>query len=742
MPRAVAVLFGSLLTLACCSALGSLLLRRVGARLYRDEERLLGLVCGASLLHLLVFALCALQLARTGVFLGLGAAILLLGWRRGAFRRSSAPTFPALGRGSRWLAGAVFSAYAFLYGMNALAPEMSPDGSTYHLGLVARTLREHGLGRITTNMYANLPQGVEMLYLFAFAFGRHSAASLVHLGFTLALPLLVLSYGRRFGLPSAGLCAGLLVLCSPVVGVAGSSAYNDVAVSCVVFATFTLVRIWSAERREGLLVPMGLLAGYCLAAKYTAAPALLYAGAVVLGKAVRPGTRWLRPVATFAACVALMVVPWLAKNWLVVGNPLSPFANRLFPNPNVRISFEREYVEGMRRFGDPKSAWEVPFDLTVRGARLGGLLGPVFVLAPLALLATRRREGRRLLLAAAVFALPYANNIGTRFLLPSLPLLSLALALALQPFRGGLPALALAHAVLSWPSVLGLYSAPHAWRLEGIPVAAALGWLPEAEVLAARHPGYVVARMLEEFVPPGEKVFSYSGAADAYTSREILVAYQSGFNTNLAEFLFAALHADSAPRQGLRFDFAERPLRGLRLVQTGEGDREQWSVAEWRILRGERELLRSPEWRLRADPNPWDVQLAFDNSPVTRWRSWQALSPGMFLEVDLGAERRVDGALVETLKGRDGGRVRLYGRRERGDWALLDDEPRASDLPAAGGLRRAALEEFRARGVRYLLAAPHDPIAEDLRLKSRQWGIRLLAERGGTRLYAIDGPPG
>jgi len=52
---------------------------------------------------------------------------------------------------------------------------------------------------------------------------------------------------------------------------------------------------------------------------------------------------------------------------------------------------------------------------------LGGLLGPVFLLAPLALFSLRRKEGRRLLLAALVFGANYFDNIGTRFLIPSLP---------------------------------------------------------------------------------------------------------------------------------------------------------------------------------------------------------------------------------------------------------------------------------------------------------------------------------
>ena len=135
-----------------------------------------------------------------------------------------------------------------LYLANAMAPEVSPDGAGYHLGLVARYLREHGFVRITDNLYAAMPAGVEMLFLFAFAFGRHSAAALVHFAFLLALVWQVFSYGRRRGFPVAGASAALLVFASPVVGIDGTSAYNDVAVAAIAFTLFHLLQIWDEER--------------------------------------------------------------------------------------------------------------------------------------------------------------------------------------------------------------------------------------------------------------------------------------------------------------------------------------------------------------------------------------------------------------------------------------------------------------------------------------------------------------
>ena len=166
--------------------------------------------------------------------------------------------------------------YFLLYFFNSMAPEISYDGSRYHLGLVSRYLREHGFQRITDNLYASLSQGIEMLYVYAFAFGRHSAAAMLHFAFLLALVVLMLSYASRAGFPLAGAVGALLVFASPIVGVDGTSAYNDVATAAIAFALFYLLQRWSEERSTRLLVTIGLVAGFAYAAKYTAWLAVPY----------------------------------------------------------------------------------------------------------------------------------------------------------------------------------------------------------------------------------------------------------------------------------------------------------------------------------------------------------------------------------------------------------------------------------------------------------------------------------
>ena len=711
----LAILFGAGFTIAVCLAAGKLLLRDA------CEDAGARFVTGAAALSLAVFALCAFKLAYPLVFLLLGAGVLI------ASRR--APDAP---HASRFHKGAVaallpFVPFLVLYFVHAMAPEASPDGSGYHLSLVARYLREHGFVPITDNFYAAFPAGVEMLFLHAFAFGQHSAAALVHLAFLIALAWQIFTWARRAGFTQAGFAASLLVFASPAVGIDAASAYNDVALASIAFTLFHLLEIWSETRAPRLLLAIGLLTGFAVATKYTAWLAVPWAVGYVALKS-------RRSAATVAAIAAAAIAPWLIRNWIWFANPLSPFFNRYFPNPYVLVSFEETYRRTLAMY-HLHSLWEIPKEVTIRGS-LSGLLGPVFLLAPVALLALRFRPGRRLLVAALVFGANYFANIGTRFLIAPLPFVALAMMLALN-FVPRLPlALALIHAVISWPALVPKYALPEAWRLTKIPWRDALRLRPPDRYIESRMPLYYVDRLIERYTTPGSTVFTYTPIPEAYTSRRIRVEFQAAENKIDGDTLWSAMLPDWAPTWRLRFAFPRRPLRGVRVVQTNTGP-DIWRVHELRIFDGAHELPRAPGWRLRAHPYPWTVQAAFDNSPVTFWFTGESARPGQLLEVQFHGGETVDAVVIESSANQPSVRLRLEGLDADGRWLQLAGAPETSDAPRPLGLRRAVAEELKRRGNDYLLIFDDNVGADDLRLNADLWGIQLVAAERTARLYRL-----
>jgi hypothetical protein len=613
---------------------------------------------------------------------------------------------------------------------------MSPDGSAYHLPFVARYLHAHGFEPIGQNLYANLPQGVELLFLPAFSLGGPSASAMVHFLFLLTLPLMMISYGRRFGFPLPALAAAFLVFASPIFGWDGTAAYVDVAAAAILFALFYLLTIWQAGSVSRLLVPIGILAGFSFAAKYTAAVAIPYALGIVIWTRRRAGKPWVRPALTICGIAALFILPWMIKNQIFGGNPFAPFANRLFPNPNVHVSFEEQYRLGLRHY--LLAGWiHAPWELTVKGERLQGFFGPLFLLMPLALLSLRGREGRRLSLAGAIFALPWFLNIGTRFLIPALPPLTLALALALRSPTGLLPAIAALHAILSWYATPFHFFDACAPRLSTFPFRAALRLEPEAAYLTRNRPDYLVDRMIEREVPPGERVFSFEQIAGAWTTREIRAAYTGAENEVLSDTLSAALSLESVPLPAQVFRFEPRQLRRLRAIQTARPRSGMWSVNEFQIFSHGMPLRPGGAWRLTANPNPWDAPLAFDNNPVTRWRSWDRARPGMFIEVDFGKPLLIDEVRLVTAPDAPPSQVELRAMDARGEWRPLAARPSTSSVRVSDNLRQASVRALIAHGIRYLLVTPGAFGANDFNENPREWGIELLGESTGRRLYAL-----
>jgi hypothetical protein len=772
----LSIVFGAAFTAAVCWSLGRLLFARMRIALSRIEHDLLAGITGAPLLSLLVFALCATGLARVPVMWIVGLSALAACWRWGGIAAGPGITravFPALPRLWRWIIGLPVAFYGVIYLANSIAPENSPDGMAYHLGLVYRYFRQYGFGRLTTNMYGNLSQGVEMLFLFAFSFGRNAAAATVHCCFLFALPLMLLSYGRRIGRPVAGACAGMLVYLSPLDGIDGVSAYNDVALAAVAFATYYLLEIWrersqahNQPQNDALLIPIGLLAGFCFAIKYTGFVAPMYASAVLVWELaiggmvpwriqfhrlsppgtgfrfawerVSPEKRVLRPkvmgmphavycLATLVAMTSIMALPWLVKNWIVLGNPVSPFLNRLFPNPFTHVTFEDDYLRYFRSYDLP-SLKPLFWMLTVKG-QLGGQIGPVFLLAPLALLTLRLREGRHLLLALLFFLLPYPQNLGARFLIPVLPFAAMGIALALEFSQATLAILVMAAAFLAWPRTIDKYrSAGGGWQIEKVPWQAALGIVPQDTFLLKRSGSWVTARMLDQYVPRGKRVWSTSPVAEAYSTTDVLVNYYSAEGELIQDILTSAQRTDLQPTLNLRYTFPSRTVERLRIVQNAESD-DIWSIGEMRFFLGSQEIRPDGRWKLDAWPFPWDIRLALDRNPTTRWRAWEPSRAGMHVDVDFGGPVELD--RVELHGSHDQGHLKVQLEAIDAKLERLEDEPLAD-------LRRMAVATVKARGIDYLLVGGDHWLTPSIHGDPEGWGLKLIADRGDAWLMQIQ----
>jgi 4-amino-4-deoxy-L-arabinose transferase-like glycosyltransferase len=709
------IFFGAAFTLLAAYAAGAIVLRKLPA----PPEIVLGV--GTVAVSTLVFLLLLFHAGYWPVYLTLGAvAIGLLRWFH--VRK------PVNAISMRGLALALFAAYGIFYLVNALAPETVADGYTYHLGRPYEYVRR-GTFSNHISFYNILPQGMEMLFTMAFAFGRHSAAKLVEFALFVAGVPLIFRIGQRLkARPLASLVGAVFYFTAPVIALTGTTSYNDAAVVFFTLAAFYLLLVWRDTGDDRYLFPAGLLAGFCYAIKF---PGIFTAlGAVLFVLAVKP-----RKAAILAAGAAVSIAPWMIRSTVLTHDPVAPLMSGIFQNAWFHAATEADLASGLRSLHDIKVA-QVPWELAF-GDRLGGIFGPLLFLLPAALLGLRKPGVRLCLAAAAILAIPWFSNSGARFLMPSLTFAAIGLGMALpRPLAWAAIAL---QAVACLPPVLDSWLPVYQFRLHEFPWRAALRIEPEDQYLT-RHIGeYGIARMIERNTPPGARIFSLLPVADAYQSRDVMVSWTSAEGDRMTDALrYAALYPNDWFFDW-RASWPLQSLKGLRFRMPA-GFNSEWDIAEVHLFSGDEPIFNSPQWSLRAWPNRWEAPLAFDHLNLTRWRTWQPIRAGMFFEVDLDRPQRLSGAVLESHTPIHQLILEFYGQDPKGKWSRLTKfsdavrrPPQDMRLEAAMALRRA--------GYGYVLVPTGSDgwsaLGKRMKDEALEWGMEKVADVGSCVLLRV-----
>jgi hypothetical protein len=722
LPELFSILFGAGFTLATAHALGVVLLRKTPV----PPEIALGL--GAVAQSFLVFLCLMLNIGHWATYLGLGVVAVVAA--RVRFRRAELYDPIKVHRGRVWIAaGIVFGAYGVWYFVNALAPETTPDGITYHLGLPYEYVRLGGFPRHIT-FFDMVPQGMEMLYTVAFTFGRHSAAKLVEFSFFLATLPLLFRIGRRLGIPESGaLVAAVLYFCAPIVGLTGSSSYNDAAGVFFMLAAFYLLLVWRDTRDHRYLVPAGLLAGFCYAIKL---PGLMVVAAAILFALSR---RQRKAAAVIAGAACLVMAPWLIRNAVLTGNPLAPLMNGLFPNQYFYVAMEKDLATSLSSLGGVRP-WQLPWELAF-GDGLFGTYGPLLLALPLGLFALRKPAGRLCWAAAAILALPWFANTGGRFLMPSVACAGLALGMVL-PAPAAWAAIVL-QATLCWPQLAETWETRFVFRLHGFPVKAALRLESETQYLHRSFDEYNVAKLIERVTPPDSRTLALLPVANAYLDRDVRVTWQSAEGERLVDSLRLASIYSGSPAYDWKGSWPMESLRALRF-RLPAGYQGECDISEVQLYSAEYRIFPSPEWTVSAWPNRWEGPLALDGNVATRWRTWEPVRAGMYFEIDMDHAQRLSSAVLISHTPMHRAPLEFYGQTVKGQWQLLSNHPTAEPR-AIQDLRLEATRALRRAGYRYLLAATgsggNTPIGNILLGHEPEWGLERVGEAGRYYLFRV-----
>jgi hypothetical protein len=588
----------------------------------------------------------------------------------------------------------VMIVFGVCYLINALAPEIQADATGYHLRLVSDYVRHHTF-TAKSGFYDVLPQGMEMLFVPAFAIGGGSAAKLLHFTFLIAAIPLIRELAREAGLNNSGACAAAAIFfLAPVCAVDGTAAYTDLGLVCACCSVLILLIRWNRRRIPILMVCAAINAAFCYAVKPTFGWVALVS---VVFVAVRE--RRARTTLAMAGVVLACVAPWLIRAWILTGSFVSPFFSQWIPNSVLTPELERHLSGQYSAFRPSFNGSHAWLGYTLFGDNQG-TFGPAFLLVPVAVLALAKPRRRWLVVCSALLAMPFVFNTGARFLMPAMSLAAIAIASILP--RGFALAVVAVQAVAVFPPILNLYANPGNWRLEGLPLAAAFRIEPEEAYLRRSVSGFGATKMIADNTPPGARILAFLPLAEAYIPRDVLTWWHS--------------------RRAQKFTDA------LQFAMMSQGTRAR--LVSWRWPENQYQALRMTAL---SDLRVVSAALPHSNAGLN---SWQMHKPGE--TIGLYAPGGAAGADFLIWPG-DQAIERTEALSSSGRWqppdGAVERTPRYIDV------RKDATAYIRRSGYDYIVVRVVDDAFEklgvDMVRHPDDWGVTIAGEAKGTYLLHI-----
>ncbi len=271
-----------------------------------------------------------------------------------------------------WQSGTTFShAIMILVGILCLqslvvviAPPIHYDALTYHLGLPAAYLQHDSIRVGADWIRGGMPQTGEMLFLWAMSFGQTGSAVVLGWAAGVMALLALASFIQRHLNPQAAWVGVAAVVSGSGVAAALGWGYIDWFCLCFGLAALICLQDWLVSRDQTILCLTGIFCGLAFTSKYTAGVILAGCLVVLIHSMVKAKRLSLAVFLVLSVGFMIPVLPWLVKNLLLTGNPLSPYLMA-----STTIPAERQLViQGSAPFGNWMDIFLLPFRATIIGA--------------------------------------------------------------------------------------------------------------------------------------------------------------------------------------------------------------------------------------------------------------------------------------------------------------------------------------------------------------------------------------
>jgi hypothetical protein len=673
--------------------------------------------------------------------------------------------------------------YASIYLIAALAPEIEFDPLNYHLGTLKLYLSNHRIIYVPTNYCSNFPFAMEMIFLFGWLLKDAFLAKLFHYLAGLLVVVSIYSFAQRYFSSKVGLLAGVLFYTAPIVSAESKCALIDVGLAYMTFLAVYAFLNWYFTETDGWLYLSALFFGLAMSMKYTAINYMILVLPIMAYKCFRRPIKfrtWAEKIFVFLLISFFILSPWLIKNFIFTHNPVFPLLNAVFPNPFMSVELEDDIIQATRNFyycfGERRlvNYLKLIWDITVVG-KCTGMIGPLFLLfLPLILFMTKLGPVLRWLIfiGSASSVLWALQSVHARYLLPTLPLLSIPVAYAIcsikerAPFlRTGMAfiinVLVLALFVLQTPFLIMSWHRNWIFTLKEIPMSVVFGRTSREEYTSRYVTSLEAFRYINESLPKDARVFAINETYQFFTDRLLAEPNRSQMGRDLQEALSVGLSNPRLQTATLRITGNPAKIRWLRLKRAGPS-LNCWFLHDVRVFEkkdtaGRSDEINRSQWKAASNHYSNRVAYAFDASPVTFW-STEQLPPydssiltswstkrqqrtGIYFLLDLGAFYEVEKVSCLLREPDCRAKYRLEFSTDNKTWQTADFTMTLEDYLPRDTLFRETLREFRKRGFSYIFVQEWsegpDAITNRLQSQAKDSELRLLFNQNKNFLFEI-----
>ena len=426
--------------------------------------------------------------------------------------------------------------------IGSMAPPTAKDTLLYHFALPKAFISQHSNAFVDGNIASYLALGAEMHNVWAMLLGglmdqraAETAAGAINWLFFPVLLAAVFGWGRELDISRrSSLVAVLVVAAVPSAYHVASSSYIDLELALyVLLAVYGLTRWWRTQE-NGWLILMAIFLGASLSIKLTTLFIFAAVALVIVFRAREAKENGSGRIIAlgFGSLVLAAVIasPWYLRTWKATGSPLFPFYMSMWKGVARGWDVDRSNLfqtMNSNYGGRDKSAvdflispWNISVSAQPEESRyFDGVIGVAFLIGlPLLIFALWKLETRVEIkictaIAGIMFLFWLFSSQQLRYLLPILPLLSIATVYAVEKSSEMLRIAAL---LLLAAASIAAVLVSFAWFAQRAPLRVVLGGDTRDAFLTRNLDYYPYYQYLNTETPPDAKVWLINMRRDTY----------------------------------------------------------------------------------------------------------------------------------------------------------------------------------------------------------------------------------